>query len=110
MSGDVASMPSFTRSGRPSFSFRSSSSFGSTSTALRVRSSTAIRGSLSARRFEILDLHRLELVGRLEAEQLPHEGERRLESAPERIRAAETVTLALDRKSTRLNSSHQIIS
>src|SRR5438093_2546770 len=38
MSGDVTSIPSFTRSGRPSFSFASSPPSGSTSTAFRVRS------------------------------------------------------------------------
>src|SRR3954454_14774425 len=39
MSGDVTSMPSFTRSCRPVASFFSSSPFGRTSTALRVSSS-----------------------------------------------------------------------
>src|ERR687883_1477608 len=38
MSGEVTSMPSFTRSGRPSFSFASSPPSGRTSTAFRVRS------------------------------------------------------------------------
>ena len=37
MSGEVTSMPSLTRSGRPSFSFASSPPAGRTSTALRVR-------------------------------------------------------------------------
>src|SRR6266566_7424161 len=40
MSGEVTSIPSLTRSGRPSFSFSSSAPFGSTSTALRVSSET----------------------------------------------------------------------
>src|SRR5690242_5274866 len=38
MSGEVGSMPSFTRSGRPSFSFAASPSAGRTSTAWAVRS------------------------------------------------------------------------
>jgi len=42
MSGDVTSMPSFTRSGRPSASFSSKPPLGRTSTALRVSSATAI--------------------------------------------------------------------
>src|SRR5881227_3745617 len=41
MSGEVTSIPSFTRSGRPSFSFRSSAPSGSTSTAFRVRCSNS---------------------------------------------------------------------
>src|SRR5919201_422193 len=40
MSGEVTSMPSFTRSGRPSFSFASSPPSGSTWTALRVSSAS----------------------------------------------------------------------
>src|SRR3954470_13162742 len=49
MSAEVGSMPSLTRSGRPSSSLRSSSPFGSTSTALRVRSvTTGSDGSLAA--------------------------------------------------------------
>src|SRR5262249_7891723 len=96
MSGDVASMPSFTRSGRPRFSFSSSSSFGSTSTAFRVRSTAAIAGSLVSRRLEVLDLDRLELVGRLETQQLTPEAERCPQRTPDRWRAAEPVTLALE--------------
>src|SRR5215218_812628 len=42
MSGEVTSIPSFTRSGRPRASFRSRPPSGSTSTALRVSFSTAI--------------------------------------------------------------------
>src|SRR5438874_522890 len=38
MSGEVTSIPSFTRNGRPSFSLASSPPSGSTSTAFRVRS------------------------------------------------------------------------
>src|SRR5437588_9535127 len=40
MSGEVTSIPSLTRSGRPSSSFSSSAPLGSTSTALRVSSET----------------------------------------------------------------------
>src|SRR5436190_7656227 len=40
MSGEVTSIPSLTRSGRPSSSFSSSAPLGSTSTALRVSSGT----------------------------------------------------------------------
>src|SRR5947209_7692191 len=43
MSGEVTSMPSFTRSGRPSASFCSSAPAGRTSTAFRVSSAIAIR-------------------------------------------------------------------
>src|SRR6059058_3448370 len=38
MSGDVTSIPSLTRSGRPSFSFSSSAPAGRTAAAFRVRS------------------------------------------------------------------------
>src|SRR5690348_12911632 len=96
MSGDVASMPSFTRSGRPSFSFSPSSSSGSTATAFRVRSTAAIARSLVSRRLEVLDLDGLELVGRFESEQLPHERERRLERTSNRRRATEPMTLAFE--------------
>src|SRR5438093_9935792 len=96
MSGDVASMPSLTRNGRSSFSFRSSSSFGSTSTACRVRSASAMRRSLVSRGLEVLDLDRLELVGRLEPEQLAHERQKRLERATDRVSAPETVTLPFE--------------
>ena len=41
MSGEVTSIPSFTRSGRPSASFASSPPSGSTSTAFRMRSERA---------------------------------------------------------------------
>src|SRR5439155_22868254 len=47
MSGEVTSIPSFTLSGRPSFSFASSPPSGSTSTAFRVRS--AIRSVVATR-------------------------------------------------------------
>src|SRR2546430_2591863 len=97
MSGDVASIPSLTRSGRPSFSLRSSSPFGSTSTAFRVRSASAIRGSLVRRHLEVLDLNRLELVGRLEPEHLAGERQAGLERASLRLGAAESVTFALER-------------
>ena len=49
MSGEVTSMPSFTRSGRPSFSFASSPPSGRTSTAFRVRSASVIAGYTSER-------------------------------------------------------------
>src|SRR5713101_4606669 len=96
MSGDVASIPSLTRNGRPSFSLRSSSPVGSTSTAFRVRSATAIARSLVRSCLEVLDLHRLELVGRLEPEQLPREGQKRLQRAAHRVRAAEAMSLAFE--------------
>src|SRR5213595_142836 len=96
MSGDVASMPSLTRSGRPSFNFRSSSPSGSTLTASRVRSAAAIARSLVSGGLEILDLDRLDLVRRLEAEQLRREGERRLVRASDRVRTPETVAFALE--------------
>src|SRR4051812_36009609 len=60
MSGDVTSIPSFTRSGRPSFSFSSNAPAGRTSTALRVSSATPMarrtlalqsRGSVSPTTF-----------------------------------------------------------
>src|SRR6266545_6011898 len=47
MSGEVTSIPSLTRSGRPSFSLASSPPSGSTSTALRVRSEIATRATLA---------------------------------------------------------------
>src|SRR5437868_3195741 len=50
--GAVTSMPSFTRKGRPSFSFASSPPSGSRSTALRVSSATPMRASLEAAREE----------------------------------------------------------
>src|SRR5512146_563097 len=46
--GAVTSIPSFTRKGRPSFSFASSPPCGRTSTALRVSSAIPIRASLEA--------------------------------------------------------------
>src|SRR5204862_140327 len=48
-SGEVGSTPSFTRSGRPSFSLRSSSSSGSTCTACRVGANASTRASLLRR-------------------------------------------------------------
>src|SRR6266568_309412 len=97
MSGDVASIPSFARSGRPSFNLRSSSPFGNTSTAWRVRSAVVIGPSLVRRRLKVLDLHGLDRVGGLEAEELPGEREERLVCATLRLRAAKTVTLAFER-------------
>src|SRR5476651_487142 len=47
MSGDVTSMPSFTRNGRPSLSFASSPPSGRTSTALRVRSASMAAATLA---------------------------------------------------------------
>src|SRR5438067_2379448 len=47
MSGEVTSMPSFTRSGRPSFSLASRPPSGRTSTAFRVRSASGTRATLS---------------------------------------------------------------
>ena len=49
MSGEVTSIPSLTRSGRPSFSFASSPPSGRTSTAFRVRSAIAHAGYTSGR-------------------------------------------------------------
>ena len=46
MSGEVTSIPSFTRSGRPSSSFASSPPSGRTSTAFRVRSARPIGATL----------------------------------------------------------------
>src|SRR5207244_3466596 len=97
ISGDVASMPSFTRNGRSSFSFRSSSSFGSTSTALRVRSAAVIAGSLVSGCLEIRDLHRLELVSRFEPEKLTRERQECLQRTPDRVSAAKAVTFPLER-------------
>ena len=47
MSGEVTSIPSLTRNGRPSFSLASSPPSGSTSTALRVRSEIATGARLA---------------------------------------------------------------
>src|SRR5271170_6059781 len=47
MSGEVTSMPSFTRSGRPSVSFASSPPAGRTSTALSVRASVIPAATLA---------------------------------------------------------------
>src|SRR5689334_18996651 len=49
-SGEVGSMPSFTRNGRPSASLRPSSSSGRTSTARRVGTNASTRASLVLRR------------------------------------------------------------
>ena len=77
----VTSIPSFTRSGRPSASFRSSAPSGRTLTALRVSalttSATAI-GSVN-HVLQVLDRERLELVRRREREDLRHEGQVRLD-------------------------------
>src|SRR6188508_2497140 len=62
MSGDVTSIPSFTRSGRPRASFASSAPAGSTWTAFRV--SSAIPMELGR-----LDVGRGDLAGRAAAEQ-----------------------------------------
>src|SRR6187397_1484785 len=62
MSGDVTSIPSFTRSGRPRASFASSAPAGSTWTAFRV--SSAIPMGLGR-----LDVRRGDLPGRATAEQ-----------------------------------------
>src|SRR5207247_2986832 len=48
MSGPVGSIPSLTRSGRPSFSFASRAPSGRTSTAFRVSSAIPMRASLEA--------------------------------------------------------------
>src|SRR5262249_26602268 len=48
MSGEVTSIPSFTRSGRPSASFASSAPSGRTSTALRVRSRSMAAATLAS--------------------------------------------------------------
>src|SRR5689334_17408090 len=50
--GAVTSMPSFTRKGRPCFSFASRPPCGRTSTALRVSSAIPMRASLEAVREE----------------------------------------------------------
>src|SRR4051812_14305461 len=47
MSGEVTSIPSFTRNGRPSFSFASRPPCGRTSTALRVRSEVIAAATLA---------------------------------------------------------------
>src|SRR5215472_15772842 len=52
MSGEVTSIPSFTRSGRPSFSFSSRAPCGRTSTALRVSSAIGTELILEAPRQE----------------------------------------------------------
>src|ERR1700749_4969813 len=93
MSEPVGSSPSLPRSGRPSFSFASSAPSGRTSTALRVSSAIPTAPSL-----EVGDLEGLELVGRLEAEDLPDEGELGLESTPDVLALAEAVALALERE------------
>src|SRR5690242_13754918 len=89
MSGAVGSIPSFTRSGRPSLSFRSSSPSGRTLTACRVRSAGNV--------VEILDLDRRDVVRELEAEHLRQERRVRLERALLILRLAEAVALALER-------------
>src|ERR687890_2153544 len=85
MSGDVTSMPSLTRSGRPSASLRSSSPSGRTCTALRVRSASNV--------LEVLDLDRLELVGRLESEKLREGQEVRADCTLDVLGLAEAVAL-----------------
>src|SRR5690242_2920444 len=97
MSGDVTSIPSFTRSGRPSFSLSSSAPRGSTSTAFRVRSATDMPASLVRDRLEVLDPDLLDVVGGPEAEDLRHERQRHLERAPPCRGATKTVTLAFER-------------
>src|SRR2546425_1340199 len=98
MSGPVGSMPSLTPSGRPSSSFRSSSRFGSTSTAWRVRSATAIPCSLVSHFLMVLDLKRLQLVGRLQPEHLRQEREVHLERPLDVLGLAEAVALAVEAK------------
>src|SRR5918996_1836547 len=95
MCGAVTSMPSLTRSGRPSFSFSSSPPCGSTSTALRVRSATLI--VLRPYGLEILDLDRLDLVSGLEAEDLCEEREVSLQRALDVLRLAKPVALPGER-------------
>src|SRR5712691_11293588 len=97
MSGAVGSIPSLTRNGRPSFSFRSSSPLGSTSTALRVRSASLMAASLLPDWAEVLDLDRLDLVGGLEARDLPQEREMCFGCVLDILRLAETVALARER-------------
>src|SRR6476469_6743093 len=94
MCGAVTSMPSLTRSGRPSFSFRSSSPLGSTSTALRVRSATLMRASLLRDGVETFDLDRLELVRRLETRDPTQERKVCLARALDVLGLAKTVALA----------------
>src|SRR6266508_3232635 len=114
MCGAVTSMPSLTRSGRPSSSFFSSSPLGSTSTAFRVSSATPMAASLlprrgrprgrsprglcaaspSRRRVEILYLDRLEFVGRLKARDPSEEREVSLARALDVLRLAKAVGLA----------------
>src|SRR5262249_51712792 len=89
MSGAVGSIPSLTRSGRPSFSLRSSSPSGKTSTARRARSAGNV--------LEVLDRDRLEVVRRLEAEDLREEREVRLERALRVLRLAKAVALPRER-------------
>src|SRR5215210_9292189 len=93
MCGALTSMPSLTRNGRPSFSFSSSPPSGSTSTALRVSSALML---LPRCGLEVLDLGRLDLVGRLEAEDLSQEGEMGRERALDVLRLAEPVPLAFE--------------
>src|SRR5919201_6449966 len=92
--GAVTSIPSLTRSGRPSASLRSSSPCGSTSTACRVRSTEVT--ALARDRLEVLDLRRLDVVRRIETENLPEERQEDLLRAPDRVGAAEAVALALE--------------
>src|SRR5690242_17977079 len=93
MSGEVTSMPSFTRSGRPRASFCSRAPCGSTSTAFRVSSAMATAGTL-----EMRDLERLEAVGGLEAEDPPDEPERGLDRAADVLLLAEAVAFPLERE------------
>src|SRR6266568_2464052 len=97
MSGAVASMPSFTRSGRPSSSFRSSSPSGRTFTACRVSSCTAAM-RLMTDGFQILDAHGLELVCGLEAEDLSEKRQLGGEGASQRFRLSESMSFALERE------------
>src|SRR5215468_10047747 len=89
MSGAVGSIPSLTRRGRPSFCLRSSSPSGKTSTACRVRSAGNV--------LEVLDRDRLEVVRRLEPEDLRQKREMCLERALRVLRLAEAVALPRER-------------
>src|SRR5215213_5430530 len=89
MSGDVTSMPSLTRSGRPSASLRSSSPSGKTWTAFLVRSVSNL--------LQMLDLDRLDLVSRLEAEQLRQEREVSAERALHVLGLAKAVAFTCER-------------
>src|SRR5437763_1013994 len=97
MSGDVTSIPSLTRSGRPSFSLSSSAPRGSTSTAFRVRSAIDISASLVRDRLEVLYPNLLDVVRGPEAEDLRHERQRHFERAAFCRSTAEAVTLAFER-------------